>query len=640
MNNTPNRPTQQSAVNPNPNQNVNPSGTASSGTAAGQQEPVVRRPVTPARAVRRPSTQAAVPTSGSTPTASAPTGQSAAAAPASASSVPTVRRPAQGTSVPASGQNAASPRPVRQPAQPVQRTQNVQNTAQNAAQSAAYRAVPNTAQNTAYRPVQNANAPQNAAPNTNAQAQAAQRGQNVQQTPVSRPAAAQSAHAPIASAQRSPMRTPQTGVSAQTVPTPRQRQAADAPTTQVDLAHRMATADNSATRRMAVTPPAGQKKVSAPASGRDQTAGKGKKKKQMSEGAATLLSVVKAITYIILVIVIAGFLSYYFIRITNDMFAFVKSDEQVEVVIPEYATIHDVSEILADAGVITYPDIFELYAKLNEDDGQFLAGTYEVNGMMNYDELRMAFKEKVVREIVRLTIPEGYTIDEIIDLFLENGIGGTREDWVAAVNDLELYSDFAFVQALIGNTSSNRIYALEGYLFPDTYDFYTDAKASQIVYKLLNRFNNIFKDEFYTRAAELGYTVDEIVILASMIEKETRLYYEFELVSSVFHNRLRNSAAYPCLESDATIMYAIQHDSGARKEQLTHDDLSYDSPYNTYTNQGLPPGPIANPSYQAITCALYPEESTYYYFVTGKTGETVFSSTYAQHQAAVAEARG
>lgn len=395
---------------------------------------------------------------------------------------------------------------------------------------------------------------------------------------------------------------------------------------------------------MAVTPPAGQKPVHATDAKADSKSGNGnrekKKKKQMSEGAATLLSVVKAVSYIVLVIVIAGFLSYYTIRIANDMFAFVKSDEQVDVVIPEYATIDDVSEILAEHGIITYPDIFKLYARLNKDDGIFMAGTYEVNGMMNYDELLMTFKEKIVREIVRLTIPEGYTVDEIIDLFLENGIGGTREDWIAAVNDLELYSNFAFVQALIGNTSSDRTYALEGYLFPDTYDFYTDAKASQIIYKLLNRFNNIFKDEFYTRSAELGYTVDEIITLASMIEKETRLYNEFELVSSVFHNRLHNAATYPCLESDATIMYAIQHDTGSRKEQLLHEDLSYNSPYNTYTHQGLPPGPIANPSYQAITCALYPEESNYYYFVTGKNGETIFSTTLAEHNAAVAEARG
>ena len=293
--------------------------------------------------------------------------------------------------------------------------------------------------------------------------------------------------------------------------------------------------------------------------------------------------------------------------------------------------------------------MFELYAKLNKDDGEFVAGTYEINAMMNYDELLLAFKKKVERTIVRLTIPEGYTVDEIIDLCIENGVGmvkledksvvpATREDFVAAVNNLELYDDFQFVRDLMDNISPDRYYALEGYLFPDTYEFYTNSTPGQIFYKLLNRFNNLFKEEFYTRAADLGYTVDEIIILASMIEKETRLYYEFEQVSSVFHNRLNLPGTYPYLESDATIMYAIQHDTGSRKDEMLQSDLGYVSPYNTYTNQGLPPGPIANPSYQAITCALYPETTDYYFFISDtRTGQTIFSRTYAEHQAAKAE---
>ena len=425
--------------------------------------------------------------------------------------------------------------------------------------------------------------------------------------------------------------------------TPRKiQQVQEAPTTQVDLtAPRTVTDDNSATRRMDVPADKGKKKK------RPEDA-EGKKKKQMSEGAATLLSIVKAITYIVFVIVLAGFLSYYIIRVANDMFAFVKSDEMVEVVIPEYATIDDVSRILAENEIITYPDVFKLYSKLNKDNGEFVAGSYTINAMMNYDELLMAFKEKFVRGTIRLTIPEGYTVDEIIDLFIENGVGmvereedvfvtATREDYVAAINNLELYAEyFEFVRALIGNVSEDRFYPLEGYLFPDTYEFYTDSKPSQIVYKLLNRFNNVFKEEFYDRADELGYTVDEIVTLASMIEKETRLYYEFESVSSVFHNRLRDPANFAFLESDATIMYAIHHDTGERKEDMTHEDVSYASPYNTYTNRGLPPGPIANPSYQALTCALYPEDTDYYYFVSRKNGETIFSRTLPEHNAAVA----
>lgn len=398
--------------------------------------------------------------------------------------------------------------------------------------------------------------------------------------------------------------------------------------------------DNTATRLMA-TPVAEAKQPGRDAKAKSVPMVKPpkKKKKQMSEGAATLLSVVKAIMYIVFVIVIAGFLSYAIIRLANDVFAFVKSDEQVTVVIPENATIYDVSEVLSEAKIIAYPDVFELYAKLKKDNGEFMAGEYEINGMMNYGELLMAFKEKIIRGTIWLTIPEGFTVDEIIDLFIENNIGGTREDWVAAVNNRELYTDFEFVKALLPSLNDDRTYLLEGYLFPDTYEFYTDAKASQIVYKLLNRFNNVFREEFYTRAEELGYTVDEVIILASMIEKETRLYQEFEQVSSVFHNRLRDPANYPYLESDATIMYAIHHDSGERKEDMTAEDVDYVSPYNTYTNRGLPPGPIANPSYQAITCALYPEETPYYYFVSRKNGETIFSRNYAEHQAAIAEVR-
>ena len=451
--------------------------------------------------------------------------------------------------------------------------------------------------------------------------------------------------APVCAPQMQNVQAPAAKKSAPSqAPSRKVDQVQEAPTTQVDLtAPRTVTDDNSATRLVDVPADKGKKKK------RPEDA-EGKKKKQMSEGAATLLSIVKAITYIVFVIVLAGFLSYYIIRVANDMFAFVKSDEMVEVVIPEYATIDDVSRILAENEIITYPDVFKLYSKLNKDNGEFMAGSYTINAMMNYDELLMAFKEKFVRGTIRLTIPEGYTVDEIIDLFIENGVGmvereedvfetATREDFVAAVNNLELYAEyFEFVRALIGNVSEDRFYPLEGYLFPDTYEFYTDSKPSQIVYKLLNRFNNVFKSEFYDRADELGYTVDEIVTLASMVEKETRHYYEFESVSSVFHNRLRDPANYAFLESDATIMYAIHHDTGTRKEDMTHEDVSYVSPYNTYTNRGLPPGPIANPSYQALTCALYPEDTNYYYFVSRKNGETIFSRTLAEHNAAVAEA--
>lgn len=352
-----------------------------------------------------------------------------------------------------------------------------------------------------------------------------------------------------------------------------------------------------------------------------------------SENSSTVFNLIKAMIYIVVVIAVSGLLSYYAIVFGNDMYAFVKSDEEVEVSIPEYATVEEIAEILGDSGVVKYPNLLVLYAKLKKIDKtyEFVAGDYTVNGMMNYDELFYAFVKSKSYETVRLTIPEGYTVDEIIKLFTDNGIG-TREGFVDVINNYDF--EFDFVKALDGADLQGRTYRLEGYLYPDTYDFYKSSSEVTVIYKLLNRFNTIYSEEFYAKSAELGYTVDEMITLASMIEKEARYAGDYENVSSVFHNRLNNPANYPRLESDATIMYAIQVRDGERKGKLTGEDLKYDTPYNSYMYNGLPPGPIANPGYEAITCALYPAKTKYYYFVSDSYGNTYFSSTLAQHNAA------
>ena len=352
-------------------------------------------------------------------------------------------------------------------------------------------------------------------------------------------------------------------------------------------------------------------------------------------GGSAVMSLIKAILYIIIVVAVSGLLSYYIIVFVNDMYAFVKSPEEVEVTIPEYATVEEIADVLGDAGVVKYPDLLVLYAKLKKIDKtyEFIAGDYTVNGMMNYDELFYAFVEQKSYEVVRITIPEGYTVDEIITLFTENGIG-SREGFVDVINNYEF--DFDFVRALDEADLTGRTYRLEGYLYPDTYEFYKSSSEVTVIYKLLNRFNVIFSADFYEKAEEIGYSVDEIMTLASMIEKEARYSQDYEMVSSVFHNRL-NSDNFPRLESDATIMYAIQVRDGERKSALTGEDLAYDTPYNSYLYDGLPPGPIANPGYEAITCALWPASSKYYYFVSDNYGNTYFSRTNAEHEAAKAK---
>jgi UPF0755 protein len=185
--------------------------------------------------------------------------------------------------------------------------------------------------------------------------------------------------------------------------------------------------------------------------------------------------------------------------------------------------------------------------------------------------------------------------------------------------------------------SDDRIYRLEGYLFPDTYQFYKASSEWTIVNKMLKRFTQIFKKDHRDQCAALGYTVDEVVTLASMIEKEAGRPSEFFNVSSVFHNRLNNKWNFPKLESDATVVYVVSHEMGERTA-ITAADLKKDTPYNTYLYDGLPPSPIANPSASAMLAALLPQETKYYFFIANK-GVTYYSETKEQHDAYIEQFR-
>ena len=370
-------------------------------------------------------------------------------------------------------------------------------------------------------------------------------------------------------------------------------------------------------------------------------ASSGKKKKEpevvyesSDEGGNTVLSLIKAIVYIIFVLISAVALSVFGISVANDMFAFVKSDEAVQVTIPPNATLDELAQILADEGVIRYPRIFKLYAiHKAHDDMEYIAGDYTVSPMTNYSGLLYEFKEKEVTGTVRITIPEGFTTDDIIDLFVNRYGIGTREGFVNVIQNGD-FSDYWFVRELEENGANpNRIYRLDGYLFPDTYDFYLNSSEQTVINRLLRRFSQIFTREYRNQCAELGFTVDQIVTLASMIEKEAAAPSEFFNVSSVFHNRLKIPDVFPRMESDATVVYAIEHDTGERTV-----DLHYDSPYNTYMYDGLPPGPIANPSASAMLAALMVPETSFYYFVSGN-GVTYFSETKEEHDRHIEEIR-
>lgn len=351
-----------------------------------------------------------------------------------------------------------------------------------------------------------------------------------------------------------------------------------------------------------------------------------------TESVSTIHNIIKTIVYIIFITVVGCFLAYYMITRINDLYAFVKDTDEVEVVVPENATVNEIADILYEAGIIEYPSFFKFYAELKNASERydFKAGTYVVNPMMNYDQLFLWLEGTSEQSIKRITIPEGYTVDDIIDLFVAEGFG-TREGFINTIQNYEFENEF--VKQIDMSPEGGRHYRLEGYLYPDTYDVYTGKSEAYYIYKLLDRFEEVYSEKFQERADALELTMDQIITIASMIERETKIHNEYEIVSSVFHNRLNSRAKYPNLESDATVVYAIQIATGERVGELSKEDLNIDNRYNTYRYEGLPPGPISNPGYEAIASALYPESTKYYYFVSSLEGETFFATSYSQHQA-------
>lgn len=363
--------------------------------------------------------------------------------------------------------------------------------------------------------------------------------------------------------------------------------------------------------------------------------GRGNKKNDGGYKGTAISSILKAVIYIVVVIIVGGLIGFYGVMIGNDVFAFVKSEDDVEITIGENATTADLADALKDAGVIRYPGIFKLYASLRHDSKPYVAGTYTVKPSMNYDMLRKEFHEKAPEVTqIRITIPEGYTVDQIIDLFIENGIG-SREGFVEAIQNYK-FEGYWFLDEL--DPSPDRKYRLDGYLYPDTYYFYSTSTEVAVLYKLLDRFGEIFPEAYREECAQKNMTVDQLVTLASMIQMEAKYESEYGWISSVFHNRLNNPSyeTQGYLQSDATTKYGLDEPV----DVITSLENQKDTPYNTYTRKGLPAGPITNPSYSAITWALYPADTQYYYFVAKKDGYNLFAKTSREHSMNIIEARG
>lgn len=372
---------------------------------------------------------------------------------------------------------------------------------------------------------------------------------------------------------------------------------------------------------------------------------KGRPKRKKGEGLFGIPNLLVTLVWLALAVLIGTTLGRMLWLSAAEVLAFGREDRVATVTVYESDSIEQITEKLYKAGLIRYPKLFKLYADFAVDEGEIHPGIWDLNTKYDYHALVKMMAPSSSRQTVKVMIPEGYTCRQIFALLEENK--------VCTVQDISSYAaygelgDYWFLEGLERGDK----YSLEGFLFPDTYEFYQNDSPRNILTKMLDNFNGRFSEEMMWQIDQLNgqladimrsnghgddyiashtLSVREIVTIASMIEKETASHQEDKLIASVIYNRLYDWGGTPAyLNIDATIIYALEG-----KTDLTLEDLRVDSPYNTYTNVGLTPGPISNPGLDTIQAALDPGQSDYYFYVLDPAAGTHhFSTTQEEHDA-------
>ena len=345
-------------------------------------------------------------------------------------------------------------------------------------------------------------------------------------------------------------------------------------------------------------------------------------------------------------ICVGVFLAWKVIVGLMDYTGMAKKSHEADIVIDSTMNVDDIAETLHENGIIEMPWLFKTYINMKDEAEGFLDGEYTVNSTMSYSNIITLLKTvRQYTNTVTVMIPEGYNAQQIGQLLEEN--------LVCRADDFEKYyrsklEKYDFEEQI--TVTENRFYALEGYLFPDTYEFYviddlpdkpsmdTSQYAKQAAEKMYSNFQNKITKKMYARAKELGMTFDEVVTLASIIQKEGTNEENMANISSVFHNRLENMYEYPHLQSDTTDNYiedVIRPNIPSSSLALYENVITA---YDTYTCEGLPAGPICSPGLEAINAALYPAETDYYYFLSSSDGVFYYASTVEKHEQNIIDA--
>ncbi|MBP0979455.1 MAG: endolytic transglycosylase MltG [Oscillospiraceae bacterium] len=326
----------------------------------------------------------------------------------------------------------------------------------------------------------------------------------------------------------------------------------------------------------------------------------------------------------IFIILISSLLSWGIIEVAKDILGLKKNEISSEVVIPKGSSTGKIASILKNNKIIKYPIVFKVYSKLTKVDNTYREGKYVLSSTMSYSDIIYYFQNMTAREdVVKVTIPEGYTVNQIASLLKEKGVCEKKQDFLDAINN-EKYKSEALDQV-----EDNKLicFKSEGYLFPDTYEFILKDKPKHLIEIMTQNFDKKVLGELRQDIDKSELSLSEIITLASIVQKESTSADVMKKVSSVFFNRLNNPREYLRLESDVTILY-IESDIKPNLEMKNQE--MYDS-YNTYVCKGLPVGPICNPGLDAIKSVLEPEDTDYYFFLTDINNDYYWATNFSQH---------
>lgn len=321
------------------------------------------------------------------------------------------------------------------------------------------------------------------------------------------------------------------------------------------------------------------------------------------------------IRYVLFILIVSVLLAYFSWMFVNDVFALNKPYVTATITVPQNYNMTLVANELKKAEIIKYPSLFKIFGAIAKADKKIDPGMYKLSSDLDYRAIVSTMQEGSSDEVVKITIPEGKTMSEIFAILQEKGVCTSERLKDSATN-------YNFKYKFLDSSTIGESKRLEGYLFPDTYEFYLNETAVNVLKKFLDNFDSKITEDMYAHAKRLGYEMKDIITIASLIEKESANDNESAKIASVIYNRLKSSS-FPYLQIDATVQYALPE----RKTKLTNDDLKIDSPYNTYKYKGLPPTAIASPGILSIKAALSPETTNYYFYALNKNGSHSFFSS-------------